>query len=243
METKINVVLALMIVVSFLIAIVLHEFAHAQMAIWLGDPTPRVEGRYTLRLRRHLDPLGTLLCLILAFMPITFGPVGLGWGQPVKTDPWKLRGGRTSGPLLVALAGPLANLLLGLIFALLARLIYPLLSENAVLLRIPQFLMVFSCTNLALTILNILPLYPLDGYQIVYILLPTRQALQFARSGPWGPLIILALFFIVPFIAEIAQMPGFPLAHIPDYIRTGAFFLAGLVTNLSITNVSAIYSF
>ncbi|WP_376796687.1 site-2 protease family protein [Thermogemmatispora sp.] len=243
METKINVVLALMIVASFLIAIVLHEFAHAQMATWLGDPTPRIEGRYTLRLRRHLDPLGTLLCLILAFMPVAFGPVGLGWGQPVKIDPWKLRGGRTSGPLLVALAGPVFNLLLGLIFALLARLVYPLVSENAILLRIPQLLMVFGCTNLALTILNILPVYPLDGYQIVYILLPTRQALQFARSGPWGPLIILALFFLIPFAAEVARMPNFFLAHIPGYIRDGAFFLASLVTNLTTLNVEKIYTF
>ncbi len=243
MEMKINVVLALMIVISFLIAIALHEFAHAQVAIWLGDPTPRIEGRYTLRLRRHLDPLGTLLCLILAFLPVILGPVGLGWGQPVKTDPWKLRGGRTSGPLLVALAGPIFNLLVGLAFAVFARLIYPVVSDNALLLRIPQFLMVFGCTNLALTILNILPFYPLDGYQIVYILLPTRQALQFARSGPWGPLIILALFFLVPFAAEIAQMPDLFLAHIPGYIREGAYFLAGLVTNLSVTNIDKIYSF
>src|SRR6266851_2139768 len=88
----INVILALMIVGSFLLAIVLHESGHALMASVLGDPTPRVEGRQSFSLATHLDALGTILCLILAFQPVLFGPVGLGWGKPVKTDPWKLRG-------------------------------------------------------------------------------------------------------------------------------------------------------
>src|SRR5215467_11862611 len=65
----INVILAFMIVGSFLLAIVLHESGHALMASILGDPTPRSEGRQSLSLRTHLDALGTILCLILAFYP------------------------------------------------------------------------------------------------------------------------------------------------------------------------------
>lgn len=44
----INVLLAVMVVVSFLIAIPLHECGHALMALWLGDRTPRDEGRLSL---------------------------------------------------------------------------------------------------------------------------------------------------------------------------------------------------
>ena len=65
----INVLLALMVIVSFLIAIPLHECGHALMASWLGDRTPRDEGRQSLSLRSHIDPLGTLMCVILAFQP------------------------------------------------------------------------------------------------------------------------------------------------------------------------------
>ena len=65
----INVVLALMIVASFLVAIPLHEFGHALMALWLGDRTALNEGRMSLSPRAHLDPLGTLMCVILAFQP------------------------------------------------------------------------------------------------------------------------------------------------------------------------------
>src|SRR5271169_1301108 len=109
----INVLLALMIVSSFLLAIVLHEWAHAQMASWLGDQTPRTEGRQTLRLRAHLDPVGMVMCLILAFQPlplpllplISVPPAGLGWGKPIKPDPWKMRVGTDTGVLLVACAG------------------------------------------------------------------------------------------------------------------------------------------
>src|SRR6266852_9912956 len=115
----INVILAFMIIISFLGAVILHELGHALIATWLGDPTPRADGRLSLSLRSHLDPLGTLLCVILAFFSVLAGPVGLGWGKPVKSDPWKLRGGPNGGTLLVALAGPIFRLAIGLLFALL----------------------------------------------------------------------------------------------------------------------------
>src|SRR5712692_1537892 len=128
----INVILAFMIIGSFLVAIALHESGHALVASLLGDPTPRSEGRLSLSLRAQLDTLGTILCLILAFYPALAGPVGLGWGKPVKTDPWKLRGGPNGGTLLVALAGPIFSLAIGLLFALLLRFIFGLPFLNQI---------------------------------------------------------------------------------------------------------------
>src|SRR6266496_3435808 len=117
----INVVLALMVIGSFLVAIPLHESGHALMASMLGDRTPREEGRLSLSLRSHIDPIGTLMCVLLAFQP-GLG-VGFGWGKPVKADPWKMRVGANAGMLLVALAGPIMSLLVGLVIALLVRFI------------------------------------------------------------------------------------------------------------------------
>src|SRR5260370_33171051 len=96
----INVILAFMIIICFLIAMVIHEYTHALVASWLGDPTPRSQGRQSLNLRAHLDPMGTLLCVILAFLPVGAGPLGLGWGEPLKTNLWEMRGGPHVGTRL-----------------------------------------------------------------------------------------------------------------------------------------------
>jgi Zn-dependent protease len=227
----INVVLALMIIGSFLVAIILHECGHALVALWLGDPTPRREGRLSFNLFSHLDPVGTLLAVILAFLPVGAGPVGLGWGKPVKSDPWKLRGGPNAGTLFVAIGGLLTSLIVGLIFAVVLRFVIPLIPlDNAIALRLPQLITVFASVNISLAIFNIIPLYPLDGYQILYTLLPSRQAMQFARSAPYGPFIILALLFLLPFLGQLSGLGNFFLFHIPNYILLGALNLIGLVS-------------
>ncbi len=230
----INVILAFMIIVCFLIAELIHEYSHALTATLLGDTTPRAQGRQSLSLRAQLDPLGTLLCIVLAFQPLAAGPIGLGWGKPVKTDPWKLRGGPNGGTLLVSLAGIVTSLVLGLLVAFLIRflpqsLIY---TQNAVLFRVVQFIAVFAAANIVLGIFNIVPLYPLDGYQILYTLLPSRQALKFARSAQYGPLIIIAILFLLPFVGTLTHTEGFFLFRLPFYLLEGALNLISLVSGI-----------
>jgi Zn-dependent protease len=239
----INVLLALMVIASFLLAIALHEFSHALMASWLGDHTPMAEGRQSLSLRAHIDPIGTLMCVILAFQPII--GIGFGWGKPVKPDPWKMRVGANAGILTVALAGPLFSLLLGLLVGIIAALVAPFLVNNPFSLRVLQLLIVFASVNICLTLFNILPFYPLDGYQVVYTLLPSKQAVQFAKSGPYGPFIILALFFLLPFIARLAGLGNFPLFQLAYYIWLGSLWLISLVItpfHLGLDIISRLYS-
>jgi Zn-dependent protease len=239
----INVVLALMIIGSFLGAVIIHEFGHSLMASLLGDPTPRSEGRLSPSLRSHIDPVGTLLCVILAFFPVAAGPVGLGWGQPVKVDPWKLRGGPNAGTLLVSIAGILMSLVVGLLFALVLHFLPLTLLNNGITARIPQLILVFASVNICLAIFNLIPLYPLDGYQILYTLLPSRQAVQFARSAPYGPFIILAVLFLLPFLGQISGFGSFFLFHIPQYILLGSLDLIGLVSGLPTPVIGSLYIF
>jgi Zn-dependent protease len=241
--SDINVVLALMIIVSFLVAIILHECGHALVASWLGDPTPSREGRLSFNLLAHLDPVGTLLAVILAFLPVGAGPVGLGWGKPVKSDPWKLRGGPNMGTLFVALGGIVTSLLVGLVFAVVLRFVTPIMPDNAIAFRLPQLIAVFASVNISLAIFNIIPLYPLDGYQILYTLLPSRQAVQFAKSAPYGPFIILALLFLLPFLGQLSGLGNFFLFHIPYYILLGSFNIIGPVSGLSVNFITALYVF
>src|SRR6266704_2594702 len=237
----INVVLALMIIGSFLVAVIIHEFGHFLMASLLRDPTPRSERRLSPSLRSHIDPVGTLLCVILAFFPVAAGPVGLGWGKPVKVDPWKLRGGPNFGTLLVTLGGMLMSLVVGVLFSLLLRFIPLSFLNNAYTMRITQLVIVFASVNICLAIFNLIPLYPLDGYQIVYTLLPSRQAVQFAKSAAYGPFIILGILFLLPFLAQIGGLSGFFLFQIPNFILLGSLNLIQFISGLPSALIGPIY--
>jgi len=229
MNDGINVLLALMIVGSFLLAVSLHEVGHALTARLLGDRTPQAEGRQSLSLRSHLDPLGLLICVILALQPILAFPVGFGWGKPVKADPWKMRVGANLGLFTVAIAGPIFSLLIGLLFAVVVRFTYPYLLPNLFTARLLQLLVVFASVKICLTLFNLSPHYPHDGYQIVYSWLPSKQALLFARSAPYGPFIILILFFFLPFLTRLSGIGDFFLFQLPYYILDGSLHLIALV--------------
>jgi Zn-dependent protease len=244
---KINVLLALMIILSFLVAIVLHEWAHAAVANWLGDSTPRREGRQSLRLRAHIEPLGLIMCIFMAFQPGAL-PMGLGWGAAVKPDPWKLRTGPNRGVITVALAGPLMNLVLGIVSALLVRVLettsIALYINNPVTIRVVQLLVVFAVVNFSLVLFNILPLYPLDGYQVLYTLLPSKQAVKFARwAAPYGPVIILVLFLVLPFVGRLLNVGDFFLFNLGPYIWLGAMAVIELLTGIPVRYLGGWYFF
>lgn len=135
--------------IGLVLAISIHEYAHAVAADRLGDPTPRSQGRLTLDPRSHLDPLGTLALLFLGF----------GWGRPVIFDPYNLRHPRRDSAL-IALAGPVSNLLFATILAIFTRLI----PSSSFL--IPTF-SIMILMNITLAIFNLVPVFPLDGEKIL----------------------------------------------------------------------------
>src|SRR4051812_44811892 len=106
--------------VAFILAIGLHEAAHAGMAALLGDSTPLSKGRLSLNPMRQMSAIGTIVAIVHC---VVFPPAGLGWGKPVDVDARRLRVGPNFGLILVALAGPLFNLALGLGVAFLVTLI------------------------------------------------------------------------------------------------------------------------
>jgi Zn-dependent protease len=145
--------------ISLVIAITIHEFAHAYAADRLGDPTPRVQGRLTLNPLAHLDPLGTLLLILVRF----------GWGKPVQFDPYNLENPRRDSAI-ISFAGPLSNLILATIASILIRFIFP---TSEILFAI---LMPFVYLNILLAIFNLIPVHPLDGGKILVGLLPDNKA-------------------------------------------------------------------
>ncbi len=173
-----------LLAVSLLGAITLHEFAHALAADLQGDRLPRAMGRVTLNPARHLDPLGTLLIFL----------AGFGWGKAVEFRPQALSS-RRFGAAMVALAGPLMNLLL----ATVAGVAFVLTSEIdpsgtvATISGLGRFLFLFMSINILLAVFNLVPLPPLDGSRLLTIFLPPNRQNIIYFLDRYGFVILLLL--------------------------------------------------
>ena len=164
-----------------LIALPIHEFAHAFVAVKLGDPTPRLQGRYTLNPFVHIDPMGALLIFV----------AGFGWAKPVQWDPDNINTNWRRGVFLVAAAGPLSNLLLAVISVILWRLLGA--SD-----WLATFLFNFATINVLLFVFNLLPIPPLDGSHVLFALLPRSAQGIYYGLAQYGTLLLFAVIFLAP---------------------------------------------
>lgn len=178
-------------VLVLLVALTLHEYAHARVADWLGDDTPRLAGRLTLNPLKHLDPVGTLTLLL----------AGFGWARPVPVDGQNLRRAHPAGMVFVAIAGPLTNLLLAIIASLPLRLklVAWVSSPASSLLASPaDFLWSAVSINVALFLFNLIPLAPLDGEKLIAFLIPDAWQEAYRFFSQYSPLLLLFLMVIAP---------------------------------------------
>lgn len=172
----------LLSVIALVVAVTIHEFAHAFSADRLGDPTPRVQGRLNLNPLSHLDPIGTLMLLL----------AGFGWGKPVQFDPYNLEHPRRDAAL-ISFAGPLSNLILATAVALILRF---LVAVNIQPQLVTQLLPPLIFLNIVLAIFNLIPIHPLDGGKILVGLLPAREARDWDRFLHQYGLYILILLIL-----------------------------------------------
>lgn len=177
-------------VIAFLVALTIHEFAHAFAADRLGDPTPRVQGRLTLNPAAHIDPFGTILLPL--FLLLTRAPILFGWAKPVMFDPYNLANPRRDAAL-ISFAGPLANLLFAVVSAI---ILSTSLFWNIGAGLLSDFLHQFVVLNVVLAVFNLVPVHPLDGGKILVGLLSENIADQWDRIlHQYGTFILLFLIF------------------------------------------------
>ncbi len=167
---------------ALLFAISIHEYAHAQCADSMGDPTARYMGRLTFNPLAHLDPIGAILLVV----------AGFGWAKGVPINVNNFRN-RREGILKVSFAGPAANLFLcflaALMMALLGRM--GMLSDG-----LYRFLFWMQLYNVWFAFFNLIPVPPLDGSRILSELLPAKQSWQFNEIvDRYGFYILIALVF------------------------------------------------
>jgi Zn-dependent protease len=182
------------LIAGFLLSLSIHEAAHAFASDKLGDPTAKLNDRLTLNPIAHLDPLGTLLPII---MILTGSPIIFGWGKPVPFDPFNLQNPRKDSAI-ISFAGPAANLIFATFLAIVLRILNINLFANE---NIIFFLSQIIALNIIFALFNLIPIHPLDGGKILVGLLPQKQAYDVdAFLRKYGTLLLI--FLIFPFFGN-----------------------------------------
>ena len=194
-----------MVIVAFIVAITIHEAAHALAATWLGDDLPRLQGRLTLNPMRHLDPLGTLMIAIAPF----------GWGRPVLVNPYRLRFGVNRGMALVALAGPVSNVALAVVLTPVWRLLLEATPDN---LTVTLAILVMVQINIVLAVFNLLPIPPLDGFSVLVGVAPQPLADRLNELRRYGPFLLIGIFLLLWVVPQGAVVIMGPVQLIFDIL-------------------------
>jgi Zn-dependent protease len=190
-------------IIVFLLAISVHESAHAWMANRQGDPTAKMLGRITLNPIKHIDPVGTVLLPLIGL----FAGFGIfGWAKPCPVTPENFRD-RVKGDILTTIAGPVSNLILvgvALTAMMLIAFFSPedgrgiirifadgyMVRNGPVLVPVVWFFYSMIAMNVLLCVFNLLPVPPLDGSHIFRYLLPESVRFVYDRVGPLGMILL-----------------------------------------------------
>jgi Zn-dependent protease len=197
----------LVILPVLLFSVVLHELAHGWMALKLGDPTARDQGRLTLNPIPHIDLFGSILIPLLSLAAA--GSVFIAWAKPVPVNPANFSNPRRDD-ILVSAVGPITNLVISfgctlivIALVLLGRTILtgnqPLLEEVFDFLKRMFYGGIFL--NIVLAVFNLIPVPPLDGSHLLASVLPSSLAARFRSIGFFGVFVLIALMR-VPFFNE-----------------------------------------
>ena len=204
--------------IVFLVAIAVHEFAHAYVAYLMGDSTAKEQGRMTLNPAANINLMGYLVGVFIGFAILGSAPV----------NPYRMRN-RRLGMLLAVGAGPVSNLILAVLFAIPFRLFPSLLSgvtANSMSAIPTAEYLLFSMVwlNLVLFVFNLLPLYPLDGWTVMLAAFPPEWAIWWQRNQQNSMYILFALVALsflgsrLPFLDVLDWLISSPSASIMRFL-------------------------
>lgn len=190
---------------ALLIAITVHEYAHGRVSQALGDPTPGRSGRLSLNPIHHLDPIGSLMILL----------VGFGWAKPVPVNPNYYKNPRL-GMAIVGLAGPVSNFVSAIVLGRLGSFFINAPFGS----MIEPFLFWLVAINVILGVFNLIPIPPLDGSKLLAYFIPERSLNAYWQFERYGILVLVAVLFffgtamwsvLTPVVNFILGATGLPI--------------------------------
>lgn len=197
---------------GILLALSVHEFAHAYMAYKLGDNTAKSQGRLTLDPIAHIDPVGFLMLLF----------AGFGWAKPVMVNKRNFKH-PVRDDNLVSLAGPVSNFILAIIFTLVLKIMYMFNLQyvliGGILINVVYGIIII---NVGLGIFNLIPIPPLDGSHVLFNMLPSKYYYQMMQNYH-----IIQMIFIILFITGI-------LGNLISPLISGMLRLLGYMFNINL---------
>ena len=184
-------------------ALTIHEFAHAFVAHRLGDNTAKLQGRMSLNPMVHFDVLG-IICFLF---------FGFGWAKPVPINTYNFSHIKRD-TFLVSISGIVTNLIIAFIFCPLSMLLLNVAS-NSVILEILYYLCAFIYqTNLVFAVFNLLPIYPLDGFNAIASQLrydnPFVTFMQ--RYGSLILILVVIIFSYTNIFGYLVSYIGYPIS-------------------------------
>ena len=174
---------------GLVIAMTVHEYAHARVAVTLGDPTPRMQGRLTLNPAAHIDPFGLIMLFLVRF----------GWAKPVIINPYNFKNPRRDD-ILVSIAGPAANLITAfLALVVMVTIVHSGVNMSRGMSTVFSLILIY---NINFAIFNMIPIPPLDGSAILKQLLPYELAQKYRELERYS-FFILIIFLMTPILSSI----------------------------------------
>lgn len=183
-----SIIVILVTIVVVLISLSVHETAHGYVAYVLGDDTAKSMGRLSLNPLRHIDVIGFLMMLV----------AGFGWANAVPVNMFRFKNPK-KGMAITALAGPLSNIILAFISCFVIYILVRFNIYNEILF---YFLQMMFYANTSLAMFNLIPIPPLDGSKILFVLLPDRYYSKLMYIERYG-FIILILIINTPIFNRV----------------------------------------
>ena len=231
LEPREIIYLVIIYIIALTLSFSIHEFMHAAVAVWLGDPTPKNMGRVTLNPIAHVDPVGTILLLV----------AGFGWGKHVMYNPSNLHRFKNHRwmNIMVHLAGVTGNFLLGIVTMIFGSLFYHIYMANDGIIAFKALSDVFLYTyafSMMLLAFNLLPIPPLDGFHVLQELLPykVRSSQGYRNFERMSPMIIWVVFLIgmvsrISILGTVVEIIQWPFEKIIGFIMIPFEMLFSLI--------------
>ncbi|MFN8372215.1 MAG: site-2 protease family protein [Anaerolineae bacterium] len=197
-------------VVGLTLGMTVHEFAHNYGAYVMGDASPKYNGRLTLNPLVHIYWPGWIMWMVIGFGILGTAPISPE-RLPMYNRRWRW--------LVAVAAGPVSNLILAAIIGIAVQL----MGANP-LTTIYTMASTMIYINVLLFVFNLIPLFPIDGWQIVYCLLPPDLAVVWRRYQQESGYVFMGLIllsFVVPQLNILGYLIGGPVNTISRLLLGG----------------------